>query len=159
MTEFIIYINLNTTGYEPNLKYLHLNSTNKQYRINSACRSHTRKNYLTFPEIHKIYVTLSTLFKIFYKICQVSNFVNRSSRASRRRDVRDIESKKSQKLRKLGNACFYFSSYMLYIDEIRREPKFPEDFRASPCFRIQKRSRLRAQPNLQLLLYSHGRNL
>ena len=28
---------------------------------------------------------------------------------------------------------------MLYIDKIRRESKFPEDFRASPCFRIQKR--------------------
>ena len=56
----------------------------KQYRINSPCKSHTRKNYLTFPEIHKIYVTSSTLFKIFYKICLLSNFVNRSSRASRR---------------------------------------------------------------------------
>ena len=29
-------------------------------------------------------------------------------------------------------------AYMLYIDEIRREPKSPEDFRASTRFRIQK---------------------
>ena len=78
----------------------------------------------------------------------------------RRRDAHRIESKKSQKLRKLANACFYFSSYMLYIDKIRREPKFPKNFRASPSFRIQKRkSRLRVQPNLQLLLYSHGCSL
>ena len=126
--------------------------------MNSPCRSHTRKNYLTFPEIHQNYVMSSMLFKTFYKICKLSNFGNRSRRASRRRDARDIESKKLQKFRKLGKACFYFRSYMLYIDEIRREPKFPEDFRASPSFRIQKRSRLRSQQNLHLL-YLHGRGL
>ena len=47
----------------------------------------------------------------------------------------------------------------VYIDEIWREPKFPEDFRATPSFRIQKRSRLRAQPYSQLLLSSHRQTL
>ena len=54
-------------------------------------------------------------------------------------NARDIELKKSQKLRKLGNASFYFSSYILYIDAIRRESRsFPKIFEHLRVFEFRR---------------------
>ena len=51
-----------TTMFYLSIEWNQRKLTNKttwmqRLEINGPCRSHSRKNYLTFPEIHKIYVT------------------------------------------------------------------------------------------------------